>query len=418
MNIQDITLPFPIPEGVDAEAFAQAMTQPPAVSLKLNRRKCADVEKLGYGRLEPVAWCTSGFYLDERPSFTLNPLLHAGLFYVQDASSMIYETIAGELLSRGLFPECPLVLDMCAAPGGKTTSLINALPDGAFVVANEIMPKRAAILRENIIKWGYPEVIVTNSSSEPFARLGELFDLIAVDAPCSGEGMMRKDEEARRQWSPALVRQCAAMQREILADAVRALKPGGCLIYSTCTFNRTENEEQVEWLVSEFDLEPVDMNFPAEYGIGTQLKSPWPAMRFMPHITRGEGLFAAVLRKKGQGIETGKDKLAEKIRKSARVIHPAVSGKAPKNWKDKEKEQRPDIALPLSADYDRQSYPETELSLDEALNYLRHEVLRLPEDVARGFVVVTYGGFPLGFVKNIGNRANNLYPSEWRIRNL
>lgn len=412
--------------GIDAEAFASAMREPPAVSVKLNRRKCVDPEKLGYGALDPVAWCRSGYYLDERPKFTLNPLLHAGAFYVQDASSMIHESIVSTILRRFGLPESPLVLDLCAAPGGKTTSMINALPDDAVVVANEVVPRRAAILRENILKWGFRGSVVTGSRTSDIASLGETFDLIAVDAPCSGEGMMRKDPDAVAQWGPGLIRQCAALQREILTDACAALNPGGFLIYSTCTFNRDENEDNLAWAVENLGLEVIDMEMPAEWGIGASLEPSLPALRFMPHLTRGEGLFAALLRKPGAIPGAQRRKQLERIRKKLRILadipamleDAATPAARPKASQRKEKEPRPDAALPLCTSCPADAWPRAELSLDDALSYLRHEAVRLAPDVPKGFVVVTFSGFPLGFVKNIGNRANNLYPAEWRIRNL
>lgn len=415
--IPDIT-----PPHIDKEAFLKAMAESPAVSLKLNRRKCGDIGSLGYGALKRVPWCESGYYLDSRPQFTLNPLLHAGVFYVQDASSMVYETIVSSLQAEGLLGPAPLVLDMCAAPGGKTTSIINGLRDGAFVIANEVMPKRAAILRENLTKWGYPSVKVTNRQTEVYASAGEIFDIVAVDAPCSGEGMMRKDPAAVAQWSPSLVASCAALQRDILANAVKCLLPGGIIIYSTCTFNRTENEENVEWLVRECGMEPIDMKFPEEWGIAPGISTPYPAMRFMPHLTRGEGLFAAVLRKPSGLSSAASPSLQGRLSALEKALGSKSKKQAPrtgeKNQKGKPAPERPDAFLPLRTDYDSSVYPSAELSLEEALRYLRHETLKLPDSVDAGYVVVKYKNYPLGFVKNIGTRANNLYPREWRIRML
>ena len=436
--------------GLDREAFVEAMQQPPAVSLKLNRRKCADPSELGYGGMSRVPWCSSGYYLPERPLFTLNPLLHGGVFYVQDASSMIHEEIVRRLGESHGLPEDALVLDLCAAPGGKATSIINALPDCARIVANEVMPQRARVLRENLVKWGFPGVTVTNSPTSRFAALGETFDLIAVDAPCSGEGMMRKDEDARSQWGPGLVAQCASLQREILADAVEALQPGGFLIYSTCTFNRHENEENVAWLVEEMGLEPVDLEIPSEWWIGSGIATPYPVLRFMPHLTRGEGLFAAVLRKKGErqeargkswdrgennkgerqeargkswgrgeskkeesmkGNQGDKGKKKEGLKEGLKVILEGVPAAV---MKGKTEMPAPESALfsPSPAD----KLPHIDVDKETALRYLRHEAIRLADDAPRGFVVICFGGHPLGLAKNIGNRANNLYPSDWRIR--
>lgn len=399
--------------GDAADAFRAAMECEPAVSVRLNRRKLDSPDALGYGPLERVAWCRDGYYLPDRPKFTLNPLLHAGAFYVQDASSMIHQTLVETLVERGLLHDRPLVLDLCAAPGGKTTAMINALPDGAFVVANEVMPQRVKILAENLQKWGYPDILVTGSRSSDFAALGAMFDLIAVDAPCSGEGMMRKDEEARAQWSPRLVEQCASLQREILADAVEALRPGGVLIYSTCTFNRRENEDNVRWLVDEFGLEPLDHGLPEGSGPAPQVEGPVPALRFMPHLTRGEGLFVAMLRKPGDVPAAPRAKARDTLRRKLRVVLDGIQRSTMKG-----KTELPASTLCLATDYDHSLFPEVELALDTALRYLRHEAITLPPEAPRGYVVVTYKGHPLGLVKNIGNRANNLYPAHWRIRNL
>lgn len=379
-------------EGIDAEALLAALDTPPSVSVKINRRKLGAIsaagtsaleEVLGYRGLEPVEWCSNGYYLPERPQFTLNPLMHAGAFYVQDASSMIYET----LVSRYAADMAPgLALDMCAAPGGKSTSILNALPDGWKLVSNEFMPARAQVLKENLIKWGYPEITVTSGDTAGLTAGGELFGIVAVDAPCSGEGMMRKESVARTQWSPGLVRQCATLQRSILDNACEVLLPGGLLIYSTCTFNRTENEENVDWLVREHGLE--------------LLEEP---MRFMPHLTRGEGLFVAVLRKPGVLMTPRKaDKMLERALKGVRVLADGI----------------PESLEPLRTDFDLNKYPVAEVELETALQYLRHQAITLALDAPRGLMGIAYKGIPLGMAKNLGNRANNMYPKEWRIRNL
>lgn len=420
-----------VPPSVDADAFAKAMAGPPVTGIRLNRRKCSDVAALGYGDPEQVPWCDDGYYLEERPVFTLNPLLHAGAFYVQDPSSMIYQRITEEILKKTGNRANLAVLDLCAAPGGKSTAMINALPDDAVVVSNEVVGKRSRILQENLLKWGFPGSMVTNSPTSDFASLGEIFDIVAVDAPCSGEGMMRKDETAVAQWSPGLVRQCAAMQREILSDAVDALRPGGYLIYSTCTFNLSENEENLAWLVEETGMEPVAMDFPKGWGIAPAISPSFPALRFMPHLLKGEGLFAALLRKPGELTPRKKEavgKAMARLSRKVRVLPSPFAGQSDTNAAPAKKEcrhpkknqnkeiERPDPTLPLSTAYVRGSYPEAELGAAAAVAYLRHEAVTLPADTPKGYVVVTYKGVPLGFVKNLGNRANNLYPSEWRIR--
>lgn len=399
--------------GLDAEAFLAAMSEAPAVSVKLNRRKCRDVSLLGYGPLAPVPWCSSGYYLEERPKFTLNPLLHGGAFYVQDASSMIHETLMERILPMLGQETAPAVIDLCAAPGGKTTSMINALPDGSLVMANELMPQRARILVENLLKWGYPDILVSSSPVDKIAGMGEVFDIVAVDAPCSGEGMMRKDETARSQWGPGLVAQCAALQREILDSAVRLLRPGGFLIYSTCTFNTQENEENLRYLIENHGLEPIDMQLPEEWGIGRQLTGDAPALRFMPHLTRGEGLFAAVVRKPGDANPVSHDRIRKLAAKKAHLLLDSFPTTVIKG-----KTEAPAPEWPLSIDFPTDKYPVCELDLETALRYLRHEALLLPAETPRGYVALSYKGVRLGMVKNLGTRANNLYPAQWRIRNL
>ncbi|MDE6338216.1 MAG: hypothetical protein K2K97_00325 [Muribaculaceae bacterium] len=403
--------------GNDSDAFLSAMTDTPSVSIKLNRRKTNDPAIIGYGELEPVKWCSNGYYLPVRPKFTLNPLLHAGVFYVQDASSMIYEAIAEKVVPSALDTGAPLrVLDLCAAPGGKTTSIINALPDGSVVVANEFIASRAQILRENLIKWGYPDIIVTNSPTSVFARMGEVFDIVAVDAPCSGEGMMRKEDVAVTQWNAGLQKQCASLQKDILSDAFEALKPGGFLIYSTCTFNRLENEENLKWLAEEKGLIPVDMEFPEEWELLHGIDTAYPCYRFMPHKTRGEGLFVAVLRKEGdypRAQTLTEASFHKTVKANARVIAEGIPLTTVKG-----KDAVPTSESVLATDFNRDSLPSIEVDESTALSYLRHEALRFGNDIGKGFVVINYKGFPLGLVKNIGNRANNLYPSQWRIKFL
>lgn len=400
--------------GDGADRFFAAMQRPPEISIKINRRKLTDVSELGYGELSPVPWCPSGFYLEERPRFTLNPLLHAGAFYVQDASSMIYETVVERIVPMAFDTgQAPAVADLCAAPGGKTTSMINALPDSAFVLANEFTRSRVKPLRENLLKWGYPDIMITSVPVDRIAEAGAAFDIVAVDAPCSGEGMMRKEEEAVRQWSPGLVRQCAETQREILLHACRMLKPGGFLIYSTCTFNRTENEEQIDWLVNTQGMAPFDPGLPEEWGIARGIDTPWPCFRFMPHLTRGEGLFLCVMRKEVDYEQPviPTPRLKEWLRKNMR---PVVDGFPRLEVKGGKEVPAPEA--PLAIDFDGSSLPAVELDADQVLKYLRREALGLDPEVPKGYVTVRYKDHPLGFVKNLGTRANNLYPSEWRIR--
>ncbi len=465
-------------DNVDTNALIEALGEPPAISIRYNRRKAPAAPP--YNDSLPVKWCEDGVYLPSRPIFTLNPLMHAGSFYVQDASSMIYQTIAATLTAKLRYDDRPLrILDLCAAPGGKTTAIINALADNDLIVANEYVPTRAAILRENIAKWGFTGVAVTNASADAFGKCGEQFDIVAVDAPCSGEGMMRKEPVAAEQWNEGLVRQCATMQREIVSHAVKCLRPGGFLIYSTCTFNSTENEENVAMMAEAHGLELITLPIPSEWGIAPSCRPDIPALRFMPHVTRGEGLFVCVMRKPNEineaqtraispqdtAINTKymrnggntKAQYSKDSRKTGKVQMPPI----PENWLIRQNDYRsrfdgktlsmlptpldelteqlkgikilsagvtaaelkgrewaPTSQLALSTAFNPEAFEIVDVNEETALSYLRHEALRLPEDTPRGFIVIAFKGQPLGMVKNIGNRANNLYPTAWKIRHL
>lgn len=269
-----------------AGRILSALMQDPEVSVRVNPFKLSlDALRAHFGNLagEAVAWAPDeGFYLRGRPSFTLDPLFHAGAYYVQEASSMY----VGALLDRaadGLGRHSGLrVLDLCAAPGGKSTQLLSHLDDTSLLVANEVVPARATTLAENIARWGCSNVAVTNSDPSAFTALRGFFDVVVVDAPCSGEGMFRKDDRAVAEWSPGNVRLCAVRQRRILGDVWPALAPGGFLIYSTCTFNRLEDEDNVDWIAAELGAECLGMR------------------HFWPGEDRGEGFFAALLQKEGR----------------------------------------------------------------------------------------------------------------------
>lgn len=449
-------------------SLAETLTETaPEVSVRLNPRKLSPAGGTPFPG-EPVPWCGGGIYLSERPKFTFDPALHQGVYYVQDASSMIMGAVAAEL-SRRLAGGPLLWLDACAAPGGKTTAALDALPSGSLVVANEFDYGRAEILAENVAKWGSPYTVVTRGDTARFRAVGEVFDVVAVDAPCSGEGMMRKDATARQQWSAALVEECVARQKEIISNVWDALRPGGYLVYSTCTFNTRENEEMVEWLCGEYGAEPVDMEFP--FVIDGAVGSDLPALRFIPGRVRGEGLFMAVVRKPGQWEprERCADNAASR-RERKGASKRKGSGKAPEipsevrawitpaerenfpltatenglrafpaQWSDllslflkklqvisagtelaetRGHDVVPTQALALSTLLDADAFPRVETDRETALAYLRREAVALPRETPRGFVLLTYGGRPLGFVKNLGNRANNLYPKEWRIKSI
>ena len=352
---------------------------------------------------ERVPWCKEGYYLEGRPQFTFDPLFHAGCYYVQEAASMfithvlrqyVHETVEG--------------LDMCAAPGGKSTAMLSVLPEGSTLVSNEPIPTRAQILLENITKWGAKNCIVTNNYPRDFKKAKAKFDLILCDVPCSGEGMFRKDPATIGEWSLQNVEKCWRLQREIVADAWECLNPGGILIYSTCTFNIKENEENVRWIIDTYDAEPIDIPTEPSWGITGSLLEDFdaPVYRFIPGITRSEGLFVCVLRKRV---------------KSEELIIKSYNYSATDNSHNKSNHSSSLLTLNsklkvLQTDLPQGDFPRVDLSYSEALKYLRGEALVLPPDTPRGLITVTYKGVSLGPVKNIGNRANNLYPKPWRIK--
>jgi 16S rRNA C967 or C1407 C5-methylase (RsmB/RsmF family)/NOL1/NOP2/fmu family ribosome biogenesis protein len=447
--------------GEDLDAFLQANETPAPVSIRSNPLKPHD-KLAGFDplQLEKVKWCGNGFYLPSRPSFTHDPLLHAGCYYVQEASSMFLSHVA-----KTIFPkEVALkVLDLSAAPGGKSTLLASELNDDSLLVSNEVIRSRAHILAENISKWGKANVVVSNNDPEQFDQLKGFFDVIVVDAPCSGEGLFRRDPDAANEWSPENVNLCSARQRRIMLDIWPALKEDGVLIYSTCTFNRQENEENLAWLKTQISFESVRLNVPEEWGVVetvTPLPSPHShlpsvyAYRFYPHKTKGEGFFIVVLRK---------TELQEKSLHKEKVLFPPAPSKERNevaNWlkngqhfdfirrgdhvlavqkqhteavhrlsrtlncvqygipvADAQKGLKPLHELALSVHLNKDAFHQTELTKEEALKFLAKEDFKV-NDPHKGISLMMYEGKPLGWMNLLGNRANNLYPKEWRIRRL
>ena len=374
------------------ERYLQSFEEDAPVSIRLNPMKASP--NLSKGREfqvldgERVPWCRHAYYLKQRPNFTMDPLFHAGCYYVQEASSMFLDEVLRQY-SPLLLEGSGEALDMCAAPGGKSTLLRAALPEDCVLYSNEPIRNRANILLENVTKWGYKNHIVTNNYPKDYRKSKMKFDLILCDVPCSGEGMFRKDEATIREWSPQNVEKCWQLQREIVDDAWKCLHEGGLFIYSTCTFNTKENEENIRYFLEQYeDMEVVPIAIQPEWNITGSLLEGFnePVYRFIPGISRGEGLFMAVLRKKG----SLSPRPLQKERELKKVLEPPFL---------------------LEGDGERLNLP-----YHQAIAYLRGEALVLPEDTPRGIVEVSFMGHPLGQVKNIGTRANNLYPKEWRIR--
>ena len=369
------------------ERYLQSFEEEPPVSIRLNPKK---TEGLSVADGEQVPWCRGGYYLPQRPNFTMDPLLHAGCYYVQEAASMFLDEVLRQMhnayISHQPSAIRPLAaLDLCAAPGGKSTLLRAALPENCVLYSNEPVRNRASILLENVTKWGYQNHHVTNAYPRDYRKEKMKFDLILCDVPCSGEGMFRKDPATIREWSPQNVEKCWQLQREIVADAWQCLNAGGLLIYSTCTFNTKENEENIRWILDNYEAEVLPVETRPEWNITGSLLSGFnePVYRFIPGISRGEGLFMCVLRKNGITAHCQRDFSDLKVLSVANAIG---------------------------------SLPQIDLSYQEALKFLRGEALVLPPDTPRGILEVCFLGHPLGQVKNIGSRANNLYPKPWRIK--
>ncbi len=412
-----------LPPG-EADLLLAALDTPSPVSIRLNPRKTANV----FPGTEEIPWCPNGRYLSKRPSFTADPLFHAGAYYVQEASGMAIWQLKPYLQNIN----APRVLDACAAPGGKSTLLLDIMPEDGLLVSNEIIRSRVPVLAENLAKWGYSNVVVTQNDPASFAGLPGYFDLITVDAPCSGEGMFRKDPGARNEWSPAHVELCAQRQRRILADLWPALKPGGLLLYSTCTFNRKEDEDQVAWMCDTLGANLV---------LGPQ--------KYMPHQVRGEGFFMALVAKpegasvtfrfpavrqspapgnhplwlfdgfsyamKGPILKAYPKALHTAMRSLENVLNAVHSGIAVATQKGNDWVPTADLAL--ARDLNPEAFPRFAASLEQALTFLRRDALVLPPETDRGYILITFEGLPLGFVKNLGSRTNNLYPPARRIIN-
>ncbi len=435
-----------------------AFDTPAHVSVRRNPFKpCRQFE----GR--PVAWNPYGCMLPERPQFTLDPYLHGGAYYVQDSSSMFVGHVFRELLKQTDMPRMrPVrVLDLCAAPGGKSTdlaaSLREAFGDGFILVSNEVMKQRAGVLADNMALWGDPNVVVTSDDPRAFSALPGFFDVIVTDVPCSGEGMFRKDEEAQRQWSEDNVALCEARQRRIIADVWPSLRSGGLLVYSTCTFNRYENDGNVSWIADELGAEVLTGGGPA-WDFPGVIKTQM-GYSLVPGHVEGEGQYCAALKKTEDKADSyadvpssGKRERGRQNRKPAQTLPDGLKKMFSKEVDLRQKGETitavpsaltadvamldsdlhvlaagcavgvmkgrdlvPDADLALSLMLEPEAWPSEEVDMQTALAFLHKDAIALP-DAPKGYVIIRYEGLPLGFVKNLGNRCNNLHPQGRRIR--
>lgn len=429
--------------GNESDAFFESLLTPPPVAVRLNPNKNF--------RLSPtriVPWTQYGKYLNERPVYTLDPALHAGVYYVQEPSSMFLE----QAVINSVNLKQPLtVLDLCAAPGGKSTHLLSLLHPDSLLVSNETIRSRVNILSENIQKWGYANVMVTNNDPSHFSKLHGLFDLIVVDAPCSGEGLFRKNNESPGEWSTANVDLCTLRQKRILKDVWPALKQDGVLIFSTCTYNTKEDEGTMEWLCQMEKCEFIAIPIEKEWGIvETKLKNT-VGYRFYPHQVKGEGFFLSAVRKREPekslpmrikhllGEKCKNEEIKSWLKDSPKfryiidkgvikavpeasydlitflsdvlnVIHSGISLATDKHGK-----LVPEHNAALSTHLNKDHFIKIELSHEQAIHYLRKDPIEI-DSKEKGFVLVTHHGNPLGWINLLSNRINNLYPSKWRIR--
>ena len=449
-------------KGFDKEAFEKVHQSGEQItSIRFNSQK--PVDKSTVFSVEnskeavdvySVPWNANGYYLSLRPSFTADPLFHGGAYYVQEASSMFLE----EAIRQAIDLSQPLrVLDLCAAPGGKSTLLQSAISDKSSLVSNEVIKSRVTVLSENITKWGAANVVVTNNDPKDFQRLPGYFDLIVVDAPCSGSGLFRKDPKAINEWSEQSVEMCSHRQQRILADILPALKDGGTLIYSTCSYSPSEDEEISDWLINDFELDAIQLQLKNEWNIieTTASKSKAKGYRFYPDKLKGEGFFIAAFRKKNPTDSANRESVVKG--KSLRLTSKEIDVVKPwvKKWDDfffiKQNDEviaipshlENDLAMLQSALYIKKAgvklgviirnelIPDHELALSNiinpmtasievdkltALEYLRKQEISIDSNY-KGWVLLSYQQIKLGWIKLLSNRINNYYPKEWRIIN-
>ena len=400
---------------------------------------------------KPIPWCEHGYYLKERPKFTLDPLLHAGAYYVQEPSSMFLWHILQQLFNK---ESTPKVLDVCAAPGGKSTLLSSYFANG-LIVSNEVIKQRANVLVENITKWGASNCIVTNNDPKDFKEIENFFDLVVIDAPCSGSGLFRKDASAIDEWSIDNVNLCHQRQKRILSDTIHCLNNDGIIIYSTCSYSTQENEEILDWVMEEFDVESIQINMHENWGI-VETQSQYNnafGYRFFPDKVKGEGFFITVLKTKKETKKKNFKKnnfpLPSKIEMQvvekyinhsnnclffkhneniiyflstfyidlqilSSYLYIKMAGTEIGLIKGKDLIPSHNLAL---SNLKIKNFSTIELNIEDVLQYLSKKVVTINAE-CRGWALILYKDCNIGWVKVLENRINNYYPTNWRILNL
>jgi 16S rRNA C967 or C1407 C5-methylase (RsmB/RsmF family)/NOL1/NOP2/fmu family ribosome biogenesis protein len=429
---------------IDASGLLKSLEEKSPVSIRLNTAKW----KLIPADNDPVPWCRNGYYIKNRPSYTLDPLFHSGCYYPQEASGMFLEQV---ILQTTDLTQNLRVLDLCAAPGGKSTLISGLLGPDSLLVANETIRQRASVLSETVTKWGSGNTLVTQNDPAAFAVLEGYFDIIVVDAPCSGEGMFRTDI-AVKEWSESNTNHCSERQKRILMDIWPALKENGLLVYSTCTFNPGENEENIKWLIDRKKAECLRLDISAFKGITEIDLEGIFGYGFYPDKIKGEGFFISAVRKtesqRNIYFRSLKKTELQPVRNDVEVAERwthfpkerifkwgdelfaspcsmdeylhlfhnlKVVRTGTKMFTVKNKKQLPSHELALSLMLKKDIFFENEVNLSRALAFMRRDNFNLP-GAAKGWNIVTYKGINIGFVNNLGNRVNNYFPVEWRIR--
>lgn len=425
--------------------FVQSLQKPVPVSVRINPKKHTE-----HISVSSVPWCSQGYFLEQRPVFTLDPLFHAGAYYVQEASSMFLEQVIVQL---NLNKKPINILDACAAPGGKTTHLLSLLHPESLVVANEVIAPRAPVLVENAIRWGYSNLVVTRGDVGLFKRLANFFDVVVCDAPCSGEGLFRKDVEAISEWSLQNVEHCSLRQQRIVNDLWDALKPGGYFIYSTCTSNLQENEINVQHFIDKYNAESIKLNIKNFSGLEEFQRQDVVMYRFFPHKTGTEIFSIAVLKKpdlncmNSERVAAKTLKLADKVQadfvkkhidrgeEMFYFIHDNHARFMPKHLKNelgqllnlpvihagtaafeiKGKNLLPSFELALSTAISQEKFSKAEVDKPAMLKLLKGET-RLMNSLPIGQHLLTFQNIPLMFLKKIEGRVNVNYPRSWFIR--